>query len=193
MVSSLSIEEKQLRNYANKLTFSSINDTNGFFYFLGTGEGKGNNYENPIKSGKVEVTISSSGASGVWCLADRDIDSYPVENEYGKEQNPWLALKFRDYLFCLSDLVICQDNDHIMRNWRLEGKSLVNETRSWTLLSEYKNDSTLSEKSPPHACFKINCSQFYQEFRIYITGPGHQGKNNFSINQLEFYGCYRKM
>jgi len=102
-----------------------------------------------------------------------------------------VALRFRDYLFRPTDLVVCQDNDHILQNWRLEGRT---GSGSWTTISEYKNDTTLTGTSPHRACFKnIKCSKFYQEFRIYVTGPGNKGSNNYDITQLEFYGYYRRV
>jgi len=181
----------QRRSGGKKLKYSSINDTNGFFYFLGTGEGKGGIYSNPITAGKITVTQSSKGGMDFGLLADRNINSGPVENSYGSDVNAWLALKFRDYLFRPTDLVICQDIDHIIQNWRLEGRT---GNGSWTSIVEYKNDTTLSGVTPHRGCFKnIKCPKFYQEFRIYITGPGNKGGNNYDITQLEFYGYYRKL
>jgi len=181
----------QRRSGGKKLKFSSINDTNGFFYYLGTNEGKGGSYSNPISAGKVTVTQSTKGGSDGGALADRNINSVTVRNSYGSDINPWVALRFRDYLFRPTDLVVCQDNDHILQNWRLEGRT---GSGSWTTISEYKNDTTLTGTSPHRACFKnIKCSKFYQEFRIYVTGPGNKGSNNYDITQLEFYGYYRRV
>jgi len=181
----------QRRSGGKKLKYSSINDTNGFFYFLGTGEGKGGTYTNPITAGKITVTQSSKGGQDYGLLADRNINSGPVENSYGSDVNAWLALKFRDYLFRPTDLVICQDIDHIIQNWRLEGRT---GTGSWATVVEYKNDTTLSGVTPHRGCFKnIKCPKFYQEFRIYVTGPGNKGGNNYDFTQLEFYGFYRKL
>jgi len=161
-----------------------------FFYYLGTGEGKGGTYQNPVTSGKVLVTQSSKGGSDGGALADRNISSTTVRNSYGSEVNPWLAVKFRDYIFRPTDFVICQESQHILQNWRLEART---GTGTWNTIAEYKNDTTLSGTSPYRACFKnLKCSKFYQEFRIYVTGPGNQGSAYYDITQLEFYGYYRK-
>jgi len=180
----------QRRSGGKKLKYTSINDTGGMFYFLGTGEGKGGTYSNPITGGKVTITQSSNGGYSSNALADRNISSGTYRNSYGSDTNPWLAVKFRDYLLRPTELVICQDYDHILQNWRLEGKT---GTSTWITISEYKNDTTLTGTSPHRAAFKLKCPKFYQEFRIFITGPGNKGQTNYDFTQLEFYGYYRKI
>jgi hypothetical protein len=182
----------QRRSGGRKLKYTSINDTGGMFYFLGTGEGKGGSYANPISSGKVTISQSSKGGSDPSALADRNPSGSPVENSYGSDVNPWLAVKFRDYLLRPTEIVVCQDVDHILQNWRLEGR-YEKVSSSWTTISEYKNDTTLSGASPHRGVFRLKCSKFFQEFRIYITGPGHKGAANYDFTQLEFYGYYRKL
>jgi hypothetical protein len=85
------------RSGGKKLKFSSILDTNGLIYFIGTDGGK-TPYNNPIKSGKVVVKLSSTGGgSPVEHLADRNPSSYAVENSYGLNE----ILGFR---FCSMDI-----------------------------------------------------------------------------------------
>jgi len=182
----------QRRSGGRKLKFTSIMDTGGLFYFLGTNEGKGGTYSNPITSGKVTISQSSKGGSDVAALADRNPSTPSVENSYGSDTNPWLAVKFRDYLLRITEFVICIDQDHIIQNWRLEGKSDKG-TTSWTTIQEYKSDTTLSGASPHRGVFKLKTSKFFQEFRIYITGPGNKGAANYDFTQFEFYGYYRKI
>jgi len=181
------------RSGGRRLKYTSINDTGGLFYFLGTGEGKGGTYSNPISSGKITISQSSKGGSDVAALADRNPSSPSVENSYGSDINPWLGLKFRDYLLRITELVVCMDIDHIIQNWRLEGKYDKSGSSTWTTIGEFKNDTTLSSASPHRGVFKFKTSKFFQEFRIYITGPGNKGAANYDFTQLEFYGYYRKI
>jgi len=180
------------RSGGRRLKYTSIMDTGGLFYFLGTGEGKGTTYANPVTSGKAIVTQSSKGGSDVSSVADRNPSSTAVENSYGSDATPWISVKFKDYLLRITELVICQDQDHIIQNWRLEGKSDKGAT-TWSTIQEYKGDTTLSAASPPRGVFKLKTNKFYQEFRIYVTGPSNKGSANYDITQLEFYGYYRKI
>jgi len=183
----------QPRSGGRKLKFTSIMDTGGLFYFLGTNEGKGGSYSNPITAGKATVTQSSKGGSDMGALADRNPTSPTVENSYGSDVNPWLAIKFRDYILRVTELVICMDQDHILQNWRLEGKYEGGGSSSWTSIGEFKNDTTLSSASPHRGVFKFKTTKFFQEFRIYVTGPGHKGAANYDFTELEFYGYHRKI
>jgi len=182
--------QTQMRSGGKRLKFASIMDTNGLFYFIGTNGGKGV-YSNPVKSGQVLVKISSSGGSAVEHVADRDPSTYAVENSYGSDRNPWITVQFQKYLLRPTDYVVCQDQDHFLQNWRFEGREKGKS--EWLLIEEYKNDQNITSKTPHRAAFKVKSVKFFQEFRIYVTGPGHKGSTNFDITQLEFYGYYREI
>jgi len=185
-----------LRSGGKRLKFSSIMDTNGLIYFIGSNGGK-SSYTNPVKTGQVVVKLSSTamthlqGGSAVEHIADRDPSSSAVENSYGSDKNPWISVQFTKYLIRPTDYVVCQDQDHFLQNWRFEGRE--KDKTEWVLIEEHKNDQTLTSKTPHRACFKVKSPRFFHEVRLYVTGPGHKGQPNFDITQLEFYGFYREV
>jgi len=180
------------RQGGKKLKFTSIMDSGGLFYFLGSGEGKNTPYANPVTAGKVMVTQSTKGGADVSSVADRNPSSSALENSYGSDTSPWVAVKIRDYLMRITELVICQDQDHFLQNWRLEGK-YDKQGSSWVTIQEYKNDTSMSSASPPRFCYKLKTTKWFQEFRIFVTGNSHKGQPNYDITQLEFYGYYKKI
>jgi len=180
------------RQGGKRLKYTSIMDTGGLFYYLGTGEGKATAFANPVTAGKATVTQSTKGGADPSSLADRNPSSSSVENNYGSDTTPWVAVKFRDYILRITELVICQDQDHFLQNWRLEGK-YDKQSTSWVTIQEFKNDLTISSASPPRGCFKIKTTKWFQEFRIYVTGNSHKGQPNYDLTQLEFYGYYKKI
>jgi len=180
-----------MRSGGKRLKFSSINDTNGLFYFIGTGGGKSSYYSNPAKNGQVVVKTSTLGGSSVDHIADREPSTTAVKNNYNSEKNPWISVELKKYLFRPTEYVVCQEQEHFLQNWRFEGREKGK--TEWVVIQEYKNDSTINNKNPHRAVFKVKCNRFFQEFRIYLTGPSHKGQPNFDITQLEFYGYYREI
>jgi len=182
----------RMRAGGKRLKFANIMDTNGLFYFIGTNGGKSSYYSNPAKNGQVVVRLSSTGVGAtVDHVADRDPSLYAVENNYGSERNPWISVEFKKYLLRPTEYVICQEQDHFLQNWRLEGREKGK--TEWLPIQEHKNDTSIASKVPHRAVFKVKSTRFYQEFRIYVTGPSHKGQTNFDITQLEFYGYYREI
>jgi len=182
----------QQRSGGKKLKFTTINDQGGLFYFLGTGEGKKTSYSNPVLAGQATVTQSSRGGVDPYNIADRNLSGSTVKNSYGSDSNPWLAVKFSESSLRITELVICQEGEHVLQNWRLEGKNDKTGSTQWTTLGEFKNDTTLSSQYPPRGVFKFKTTKFFNEFRIYVTGPSNKGASNYDITQVEFYGYYRR-
>lgn len=166
-------------------------DTNGVFYWIGTNEGR-QPYNNPIRQGKVTVHLSSHGGDDTSCIADRNPDSSAAENSYGEDGNPWLAINFKNHSVNPSHYVICQQGDHLLRNWQLEASNDTNpniSSKQWTTLCIHTEDESISGGPPAMAVFKVpERGQYWSWFRVYVTGPSHKGQPNFDITQMEFYG-----
>eukprot|EP00456_Euglypha_rotunda_P017449 TRINITY_DN15999_c1_g1_i1.p1 TRINITY_DN15999_c1_g1~~TRINITY_DN15999_c1_g1_i1.p1 ORF type:complete len:316 (+),score=35.24 TRINITY_DN15999_c1_g1_i1:96-1043(+) len=178
------------RSGGKRCKYTAFNDTGGLFYLIGTNGGK-SSWTNPILSGSVTARTSTTGSSSIDHLADRNPSTYSVENSYGSETNPWITIQFNNYILRPTEYVICQDQDHFLRNWKFEGREKGK--TEWVLIQDYKDDKTLEKATPHHACFKVKTGKFFQEFRIYLTGPSHKGQANFDITQLEFYGFYKQV
>jgi len=176
------------RTGGKRLKYTSILDTGGLMYLIGTNGGK-TTYDNPVRAGKVIVKVSSSGGSPVEHIADRNPGSYAVENSFGSDRNPWLSFDFKGYLIRPTEYVVCQDQDHFIQNWRFEGKEKGKS--EWVLIQEYKNDRTITDSPTHRAVFKVKTGKLFAELRLYVTGPSHKGQPNFDITYMEFYGYYK--
>jgi len=186
----LIVDERALFRY------QFVNDTNGIFYHLGT-EGDTRPFSNPVRTGKVQIKLSTSGGNDTSCVCDRQPDSgQAAENSYGAESNPWIQITFNQHLVQPTYYVICQRGDHLLRNWQLEGCPDAMGS-SWTVLDTRTNDPTIvpSPSGPRASCpgaFPVrmvqNSRQFYRSLRIRLTGPSHKGSCDFDITMLEFYG-----
>jgi len=183
------VDEKQ------QLGFSYIGDENGLFYWLGTRCGTAP-WENPCNIGSVRVYMSTSGGDPDYCLFDRNMDSGAVENSYSDDRLPWVGVALRQWRVRPRHIVICQEGDHLLRNWALQGSNDVRpdfSSDSWTtLLHVSENDALMAQ--PHRAAFSVpDQAQYFQNLRICLHGPSHKGKPNYDITQLEVYGYVQQM
>lgn len=160
---------------------SAFTDNTGIFYHLGTNGGK-TGYTNPHPA-IVHFTLSSSGGSGIENLSDRNTATNPVENRYGGEPNPWLQIEFKQHRVKLEHYFIAQEQDHYLRNWRLEAF----DEGEWVPVRVHTNDTTITNTNRT-AFFEAKTEGFHSRFRLYVTGPSHNGAPNFDITELEMFG-----
>lgn len=159
----------------------SFTDNTGIFYHLGTNGGK-EGYRNPHPS-IVHFSLSSSGGGGIEGLADRNTGSGAVENRYGGEPNPWVQIEFKQHRVKLEHYFIAQEQDHYLRNWRLEAW----DNGEWIPVRVHTNDATITNTNRL-AFFEAKTEGFHSRFRIYLTGGSHNGAPNFDITELEMFG-----
>jgi len=162
-------------------------DNTGIIYWIGTGEGK-SPYTNPAGTTCI-ITMSTSGGSSTACIFDRNLGGTAAENSYGSSGFPWLSVEFKRYKLRLDRYFVAQDQDHFMRSWRLEGSD---DGSTWTSLREHTNDATL-HMGNRFSFFDCKSPGFYRHIRVALTGPGHQGTNNFDITELEYFGYVQKI
>jgi len=158
-------------------------DNSGIVYWIGTNEAKGT-YTNPATSGGINITMSSTGGSASTALFDRNYTGSAVENSYGREPQPWIMCEFRRYRIRPTAYFLAQEQDHYVRNWRMEGSD---DGATFTVIREHTNDATL-HTSNRWAFFDLKSPAFFRFIRLILTGPGHNGSANFDITEMEFYG-----
>jgi len=157
-------------------------DNTGFIYWIGTNEGK-TGYTNPAGS-TVIITMSTSGGSASSCVFDRNLTGGAAENSYGSSGLPWISVEFKRHKLRPTHYFVAQDQDHFLRNWRMEGSD---DGSSWTSMREHSNDTTLNSGNR-WSFFEMRGTAFYRHIRLSLTGPGHNGSNNFDITELEYFG-----
>jgi len=156
-------------------------DNTGIFYWIGTGEGK-TSYVNPIE-GEVAARMSTLVGS-LPSLADRNYTSSPVENSYGSDSAPWIEFEFRRYKVRPTSYFLAQEQDHYLRNWRIEGSD---DGSTWTTLREHTSDSTI-HSSNRWAFFDLKADKFYRRLKLQMTGASHNGSTNMDVTEMEFFG-----
>jgi hypothetical protein len=164
-----------------KAATSRFEDNTGIFWFLGTDDGK-RGYINPIET-EVGARMSTLVGS-LPSLADRNYTSTPVENTYGSDSAPWIEFEFRRWKVRPTSYFLAQEQDHYLRNWRIEGSD---DGSSWTTIREHTNDSTI-HTSNRWAFFELKADKFYKRLKLQMTGPSHNGSTNMDVTQMEWFG-----
>jgi hypothetical protein len=78
-----------------------------------------------------------------------------------------------------------------LRNWNFEGS---NDAKSWTVLSEHRNDTHLGDNYKSHT-WQVgtefsNDVQPYRYFSIHVTGYNASRHYYLQINAIELYGRF---
>jgi len=166
---------------------SRFEDNTGIVYWIGTNEGT-SGYVNPADR-LVGVRMSTSAGSSIPSIFDRNYTGSPIENSYGGDSAPWVEIDFRSYKVRPTSYFLAQEQDHYLRNWRIEGSD---DGSSWTTLRDHNNDATLTT-SNRWAFFDLKASTFYSRLRLFCYGASHNGSTNFDITEIEFYGYVTKL
>lgn len=78
-------------------------------------------------------------------LTDRNVISGVVENAYGSDTAPWIEFEFKRFKVKPTAYFIAQEQDHYIRNWRIEGSD---DGTTWTSLRAHVADTTLTTTNP---------------------------------------------
>ena len=177
------------------LDYSSVGDTNGLFYWLGTLEGTmaTPSYKNPLEHGNIDVLVDTwDPTSFPHEIADRITPSasgtrYISEDVSG--QYITLSLPGRMQLAGYT-LVNSFDGQNTPRSWVMEGWNSSAATPSWVTLSTHSSDTTLAHGSNDSAYF--TCTEgdegYYDKIRFRQTGANSNGNDRIVLDQMELYG-----
>jgi hypothetical protein len=134
--------------------FESPFDKNGLLYWLGTNKGTEREYTNPLISGEVAVTASTSQGS-LHILVSHEADgSFCISHN---RVHSWMCLDIGEnrYLepthYCLRS---AKGETWKLRNWELHAR--VAKTDKWIVLSKHKNCTALAASSFSVAHFPIS-------------------------------------
>ncbi len=158
----------------------------GIMTFLGRKFGA-EQWMNPAVRGFVKLDCSGldSGAS-----IERVLDCFPVGPCLSPKESPWIQFDFgqklrvRPSAYALIHSVEC--NDRFLRNWVFEGSE---DGDHWTALKDHEKDTTLREKGQSHTWPLFEVQEFYQKFRVRMTGMDSSGEHGLMrCPGLEMYG-----
>jgi len=164
--------------------YSSLDDTNGAIYFIGSGCGL-TAFTNPVKTEKVNVTVSASRSDLNMenFLGNNLNDSHYVEGTASSP--PWFVVHLgnwyvRPYCYRMKG----QSANHL-RNWELQGQSA---SGSWVTLNEHVEDQSFSKKDEICIWPLFMVAELYNSFRIIMTGPNSDGTFKMNTGGFEVYG-----
>lgn len=185
-VSDISFSVLSRSSKSIQFKFVDNHDTNGIIYWIGT-NGHTKEFENPSKTGLIDVTLSSPVVPKE-CSKHDVIDRKPNEIYWGWGGEQWVIidLKEHNFLKCTHFTIRhgLPSKDSYMTNWTFEGS---NDKENWDILYVSKE-----------ACFKkefdvvtINIkptNQYYRYFRI-VQKEDPTNLNKFlSVSGIELYG-----
>lgn len=166
--------------------FVSNFDENGVLWWLGSKQGT-SAWKNPMELGLVEVTVAKSKA-----------DSAPISAVVGREvvrclchdmPNGWFVIDLKEIRVRPSAYMLRHYSSwdtEALRNWNFEGSPDGGLT--WILLRAHTNDTTLEQKGQAYTWPLSGVTQWFSQFRVYMTGPNSNDHNYLCLSGFELYG-----
>ena len=160
-------------------------DTNGLLYFLGCQGGMRSSYSNPADIGMVTVTSSSLMS-----------DSQPLSALVGRmstrcvtkpHQRSWMQINIKDVKIKLTHYTLRHYNSwdtEALRYWNLEGS---NDGQSWIPIRQHMDDRALRKAGATHT-WAVDTNQYFNNFRIYMTGRNSNNHWYLACSGIELYG-----
>ena len=158
-------------------------DGKGVVYWVGTKYGTEKEWENPSKRGL--ITVDSSG----WGFGSAE-DMVAKEacwscSKYS--EGAWASIEFVDGLmvkptkYTLSHSTM---DDYPFRSWAFEGSR---DGEHWTVIREHYNDCSLKRKGQSHSWDTPNVDEYFNRFRVRMTGMDSSGDWMLCAHALELY------
>lgn len=179
---------------ACELLYMRDGDKNGVLYHLGTSEGA-SSWMNPHRTGAVRVTSSSPfcSCSEPFTLSSRAFHprvcaqpraaSGQVEAFWSVDIGPHHSLACNHYTLRMND------STDFPRSWCLQASD---DGVQWVVLRQHDGDESMT-RSGQFCSWPVQQKglQFYQKFRVMLTGQTSEGTRVFNVNFLELYGYLR--
>lgn len=166
------------------LSFSSSGDTNGLFYYLGTAKLTAA-FSSPSDRGVV-LTANGAAYNNPTVVVNRVDDFfYPPEDPNGS----WLVMHLTGgTLKCnyYSIKTRVGYGGYYLRNWKLQGS---NDGSNWNDLDVQTNNTTLNSDGQ-WLSLPVTSTDFYNYFRLIVTGTDSSGAHLLVLNEIELYGLY---
>jgi hypothetical protein len=171
-----------------KLDHKSDFDQNGLFYYLAS-NAKSENWKSPVDRGLIVLNVSSQDKDS--SSINSILSPIPKSDFFTQNNNVNEYIKFsiNNGFLKINHLLFKYGDKIVLRNWNLEGFNCL--SQKWIIIKQFKNDQSLNSKNL-FASWKIDCDDFYNEFRIILTGPNSDGFNYLVLGHMEVYGIFRK-
>jgi len=84
---------------------------------------------------------------------------------------------------------LSRDNE-ALRNWKFQGSK---DNNVYVDLKTHTNDTALAVKGGTKTWQIDSCSEYYQYFRVTMTGPNSSNNNYYSLAGFEVYGLVKDL
>ncbi|KAJ9454677.1 BTB/POZ domain-containing protein [Diplonema papillatum] len=183
-----------MANQPVELTFHSVGDCKGVFYFLGTNGGK-TFWRNPAE-GKSEAPVEVQASSAQVDSALTNVTDKEFRDQIYRSNNvpnSWVAVDLRDYEVNIAVYSMAHahgDNTRYLRSWTLQGSR---DGKTYEDVDVRNNDTALSMKSPWMAFAVTPSDKYYRFVRVMMKPGGNtEGSHHLTLNCFELYGKLRR-
>eukprot|EP01083_Nonionella_stella_P086200 239307_1 len=166
--------------------YKSDFDKNGFVYSIATHYGQ-KQWANPVEQDRIRIKSSRWAVGNVDDIVTRTrigyCSSYPTANS-------WLRIDFgANNRIKPAHYTLQHDcrNGYYLRTWNFQGS---NNGTQWDTLRNHWGDSNINNKYDTHT-WTIDVDEYYQMFRILMTGLNSDGLWHLSCSEFEIYGHSR--
>jgi hypothetical protein len=183
---SFTMRPRTAHDYA-QLLFSHIGDQNGVCYYIGCNFGTSTIWQNPHKSKRLSVFLSSPESR--YCRADLLVNRNYATTNYITGDPPWAMIDFGEshQLICNHYSMCLDGSGAYLTHWALQACNSL--TDGWVNLSVHRFDEGLSQRGQhaDWAVFGKSARAPYRYFRIIVTPPAKA----LCISAIELYGYYK--
>ncbi|EFC44703.1 predicted protein [Naegleria gruberi] len=163
-------------------------DTNGILYWLGTNYSQ-EAYTSPMDRSYLSVTASSNFEVG----SAKDLVSHePTKCNLIGKANAFIIIKFETIRVMPTKYSLrhtMSRDGEALRHWTLSGSS---DGINYSDIFTHTNDQALNLKGSTGS-WDLNCTSYYQYFKITQTANNSSNNNYFSLAGVEFYGLISRI
>eukprot|EP01083_Nonionella_stella_P041021 111251_1 len=160
-------------------------DTNGIVYAIATHHGH-KQWQNPAKQGLIRIKSSGWVRDNIEGVLARTIKGNGHYHSFNT-MHSWLCIDFGANKKVRASRYTLRHGGTrglYLRDWNLEGS---NDGTNWCALIQHENDTHLNSEYCTHT-WAISVCEYYQMFRIFMTGENSMGYWYLSCSGFEMYG-----
>jgi hypothetical protein len=169
-------------------TYSARDDSAGVLFFLGSGLGC-QSYVNPLTAERVAVSVSSPRPElSLAGFVGRAVLPATHELKGSSGSKPWFSVHLgewhvRPYCYRLTS---SSAKGEFPRHWVLQGQR--GGSSAWKVINEHNFDESFKSENETNLWPLFGVEEFYNAFRVLLTGPTADGNFALRLGNFEVYG-----
>ena len=174
--------------HGREFVYESDYDGNGVVYWVGTKYGTEKEWQNPWKRGLIKIKSTEWDYGGAEDMVANEACNTLSMNNFGA----WVSIEFDNKLmiqptkYTLSHYLYY--DGCYLRSWVFEGSI---DGAEWTVIRDHSDDESLNGQGQSHSWDTPNAEQYFNRFRVRMTGEDSDGRWYLAAHALEIYGFVR--